>query len=258
MYRLITSDMDGTILLNGAQQVDERTRKNVKALVDMGIIFTPASGRQYPNLYRHFEETADQMAFISENGALVVYKNEVLYKNTMDRELGLAIMDKIYHTPNCEVLVSGERVSYLRPKNMEYLYRIRDKVKNQVVVVEDFREIKEDFLKISACDLSGIEHSKEHLMDGFFGKVSMAVSGSLYLDFMSVGVNKGAAVNAICSQLNIEKSQTASFGDNYNDLEMFAATGTRYCMNTACEEVAKHADYLIDNVNDIFEQIIKE
>lgn len=256
MYRFIASDMDGTILLNGAQHVDERTLRNVRLLVDAGVVFAPASGRQYPNLRRHFQESADKMAFISENGALVVYRNEVLYKKTLERQLGLAIMEKIYATPNCEVLVSGEQVSYLRPKNEAYLHRIRDKVRNNVVVVERFSDIREEFLKISACDLSGIHNSKDYLMEGFVGKVSMAVSGSLYLDFMENGVNKGAAVDAICGQLGIARKDTASFGDNFNDLEMFAATGKRFCMDTACDQVKSHADQIIHNVNDVLENMI--
>lgn len=258
MYRFAASDMDGTILLNGAQQVDARTLENIGKLVNAGMIFAPASGRQYPNLRRHFQMFADKMAFISENGALVVYRNEVLYKKPMDRELGLAIMEKIYATPNCEVLISGEQVSYLRPKNEAYLHRIRDKVKNKVVVVERFCDIREEFLKISACDLSGITNSKEHLMEGFEGKVSMAVSGSLYLDFTETGVNKGAAVTAICGELGISKESTSSFGDNYNDLEMFAATGTSFCMASACDEVKGYADYIIGDVNEVFEKWVKE
>lgn len=258
MYRFLASDMDGTILLNGAQNVDERTLRNVNILVEAGVIFAPASGRQYPNLRRHFYVSADKMAFISENGALVIYQNEVLHKKTMDRQLGLEILEKIYATPNCEVLVSGEQVSYLRPKNEAYLHRIRDKVKNRVVVVERFSDIREDFLKISACDLSGICNSREHLMKGFEGKASMAVSGNLYLDFTEIGVNKGTAVDAICRELGIAREDTASFGDNFNDLEMFEAAGKSFCMNTACEQVKMHADQVIYNVNDILEIMIKE
>jgi hypothetical protein len=258
MYRLISSDMDGTILLDGAQFVDERTLSNVEKLVDMGIVFAPASGRQYPNLRMRFERVADKLAYISENGALVVYRNEVLYKQPMDREIGLAIMEEIYETPFCEVLVSGEQISYLRPKDEAYLHRIRDLVKNKVVVVDRFEDIREDFLKISACDLSGICNSQEKLRRKFEGKVSMAVSGKLYLDYTATGVNKGHAVEEIQKCLGIKKSESASFGDNYNDLEMFHATGTAYCMKTAVPEVQQHADVIIENVNDILEKIIKE
>lgn len=258
MYRFIASDMDGTILLNGAQWVDERTLCNVERLVDGGVIFAPASGRQYPNLKKRFNSMADRLAYISENGAFVVYQNEILLKRPMDRELGIAIMEKIYETPHCEVLVSGEQTSYLKPKAEEYLHRIRDLVKNNVVVVENFGDIKEDFLKISACDLSGIRNSKERLTEPFSGQVQMAVSGELYLDFTAMGVNKGNAVMAIQKEFGIKKEETACFGDNFNDLEMFAAAGVSYCMRGAAEEIKKKTDFVIDNVNDVFEMLIRE
>lgn len=258
MYKFISSDMDGTILLNGAQTVDERTIRNVEKLTQMGVVFAPASGRQYPTLKRQFGRISEGLAYISENGAFVIYKNDVILKSKLDRELGLDIIREIYDTPNCEVLISGEQVSYLKPKTEGYLHRIRDVVKNKVVIVEDFKDIKEDFLKISACDLSGIKNSKDRLSAGFEGMAQIAVSGNLYLDFTAIGVNKGRAVKAITESLGIKREETASFGDNFNDIEMFHATGDAYCMNNAAEAVKIHAGAFIDNVNDIFERIIKE
>lgn len=45
MIKFIASDMDGTILLNGAQSVDADTLFTVKRCLDSGIIFAAASGK---------------------------------------------------------------------------------------------------------------------------------------------------------------------------------------------------------------------
>ena len=52
--KFIASDLDGTLLLNGAQKVSEELIPLIKRLNDEGIIFCAASGRQYPNLRRLF------------------------------------------------------------------------------------------------------------------------------------------------------------------------------------------------------------
>lgn len=44
MYRLVLSDLDGT-LLNGNKQISKRTIQTVNQLTKKGILFVPATGR---------------------------------------------------------------------------------------------------------------------------------------------------------------------------------------------------------------------
>ena len=53
----------------------------------MGILFVAASGRQYANMKKMFRPVVDDMAFISENGALAVYNEKVLYQDSFEQEL---------------------------------------------------------------------------------------------------------------------------------------------------------------------------
>ena len=59
--KFIASDLDGTLLLNGAQKVSQELIPLIKRLNDNGIIFCAASGRQYPNLKRLFGGVADDI-----------------------------------------------------------------------------------------------------------------------------------------------------------------------------------------------------
>ena len=54
MVKLIASDLDGTILRNGAQSVEPSTIKAIEQLVNKGMYFAPASGRQIVSLKRLF------------------------------------------------------------------------------------------------------------------------------------------------------------------------------------------------------------
>ena len=46
MIRLIASDIDGTLLHNGAAEIDPVIFEEIHRLKQKGILFCPASGRQ--------------------------------------------------------------------------------------------------------------------------------------------------------------------------------------------------------------------
>lgn len=108
MIKFIASDLDGTILLNGAQSVDKSLIDVIESLVSRGIIFAPASGRQAESLKMLFEPISDRLMYIAENGALVKYKGETIVKTAMDYNLAMDIIDDVVKIPSCEILASGE------------------------------------------------------------------------------------------------------------------------------------------------------
>ena len=93
--KFIASDVDGTLLLNGAQKVSQELIPLIKRLNDNGIIFCAASGRQYPNLKRLFGDVADDMMYICENGSVIIYKDKLVDKTPMDTGLGREIIRAI-------------------------------------------------------------------------------------------------------------------------------------------------------------------
>ncbi len=69
--RLIACDMDGT-LLDDDDAIHDDFWPLIDALHERGVVFCPASGRQYYNLLERFEPIADEVVFIAENGTYVV------------------------------------------------------------------------------------------------------------------------------------------------------------------------------------------
>ena len=138
----------------------------------MGYIFAPASGRQINSLRTLFSSIADKLMYIGENGALVKYKGNTIVKNAMNKDLALEIIEDVMKQPNCEVLISGEDVAYIKPKTKEYYDRMTKIVKYKTKIVDDFSQIQEDILKIAVCDLSGIDNSKDYFQSKWSDKVS--------------------------------------------------------------------------------------
>jgi len=247
MIKLIASDLDGTILLQNAQSVDDSLFKTIHEISEKGIIFAPASGRQYNSLKMLFEPVEKDLMYIAENGALVMYK-EVIFKSPMNRKLAMEIIEDIYEHCNCEVLISGLNTAYIKPKEKEYLHRMTSVVKYRTSVIESFDDIQEDILKVSVCDISGINNSREYFTKKWSDKVLTAVSGELYLDFTANGVNKGTAIKKIQEKFGISPDECMAFGDNYNDIEMLDNVGHSYAMERAVDDIKKHARYITKSV----------
>ena len=256
--KLIVSDLDGTLVQNGAQALEERAMIAIRKLQKRGILFAAASGRQYPNLERMFQDLGQEMIFICENGALVIYQGETLIESFIERELGIALIQDIYQRKDCEVLLSGKNTSYLHPKTEAYLYRIRDVVKNNITIVEDLTKVEEPFLKISVCQRNGIEPSMAYFQQRWGTQVHATISGKEWMDFTKLGVNKGTSLELLQKKLKIQKSETMVFGDNENDIEMLKQAEYSFVMENAKEEMKNYGNYTTKSVEEILEYLEKE
>ena len=117
MIKLVASDLDGTLLLNGAQQLPEEIFPLIRELKKLGILFVAASGRQYPNMRRLFDPVADEMAFICENGALAVRNEKVFYQDNFEPELVREILEAIEEKGRRRVFLRNQRLLLYTSEN---------------------------------------------------------------------------------------------------------------------------------------------
>ena len=78
MIKLIASDLDGTLLKNGAQELPPDIFPIIRELRQKGIRFVAASGRQYYNLRLLFKPVMDEIFYIAENGSLCICNDKIL------------------------------------------------------------------------------------------------------------------------------------------------------------------------------------
>ncbi len=71
-------------------------------------MFSAASGRQYQNLIKKFEDIKDDMMFISENGTLVVYKGKEILSNPLNKELVNEIIETTRSIKGKKIVMSGK------------------------------------------------------------------------------------------------------------------------------------------------------
>lgn len=256
MIKLIASDLDGTLLLNHAQSLNPGTAKLIHELTKQGRIFVAASGRQYPNLYRLFRGVEDEIAYICENGALVVYQGRVIDKHVIERELGQKIMRIILENKDTEVLLSGMNTCYVQPKNPAYAEHLIQVVKNNVTIVDDILSVEEPFIKISLYEKEGALHYEEWA-EKFKGIIRVVTSGNEWLDTIQDGVNKGSALRALEKEFHVRPEEIMAFGDNYNDIEMLSEAKNGVAMESSPDAVRKICPYRTALVEDTLREILE-
>lgn len=256
MIKLIASDLDGTLLQNGAQDLNPGTAELIHELTARGRIFVAASGRQYPNLRRLFEPVKDEIAYICENGALVMYKDEIIAKHVIDRQTGQEILRAMVERDGSEALLSGVHTCYIQPKDPAYLVHLRDVVKNDVTVVDDILQTSEDYLKISVYEKAGINNSEGYWKEKFGDRVTVVTSGMAWLDTVPKGINKGTAMKDLMERFNISREECMAFGDHYNDVEMLEMAGYDFAMENAQEGIRKMCRYKTSLVEDTLKEVL--
>ena len=259
MIRLIASDMDGT-LLDDQGALNEEFFKIHEKLEERNIKFVVASGRQYHQLYHCFEPISDKIAYISENGALIMYKGKEIFSNIMEwNYLNELIKDALKFKDDVFMVLCGKESAYLNTTNELFLEEAVKYYFNYKIV-DCFNEVEDDIFKISIYDLKGLDDNFKSALQMKWGeKLEIVASTPYWLDIYNKGVNKGKAVNLLQSKFNIKKMETMIFGDYYNDLEMLQEGYHSYAMKNAPQEIKEAANFIAksNSENGVLE-IIKE
>lgn len=255
--KLIACDLDGTLLLNGAQSLQDDTCDLIQRLLEQGILFFAASGRQYTNLQRLFAPVKEQIGYLCENGCVSFYQGRQLHKERMDRALGRELIEAILQTEGAEVLVSGVMESFVQPKDMQFFYHMRDVVKNDVTLVSDILHTEEEYMKISVYEKGGIQ-KEAYWKERFGSRCTVVTGGNEWLDIMPLHVNKASALTQILAGLGISPEECMAIGDNDNDREMLQTAGFPVSVKSARKEIRALADYETDTVEHLFEDILSD
>lgn len=95
MIKLVASDLDGTLLQNGAQELTPRALDLVRRLTEKGIVFVASSGCQYDNEVNLFKPVKDQISYIAENGSICIHKGNVIFRTVIAPELIRRTIDEV-------------------------------------------------------------------------------------------------------------------------------------------------------------------
>lgn len=241
MIKLIASDIDGTLLKSGAQEVDPELFDIILKLKEKGVRFVAASGRGYSSLKELFKPVADDIYYISENGAILFYEDQKLSSGEIPRQLALRIFKAARDWP-CAPFVSCVDKCYTDSDNEEFLRIMRDVIHYDIEKVASMDDIEKPFIKFALCDFGADINTFDHFRDLFGQEISVVTSGKDWVDFVPDGVNKGIALEKLCNLMGISREDCIAFGDEYNDTAMLEFAGTGYAMDPCAPGVERYAN----------------
>lgn len=258
MIKLIASDLDGTLLQNGAQELTPRAIELIHELTQRGVRFVAASGRQYDNERRLFSPIKDEISYIAENGSLCIHQGQVISRGVIPDDLAYRIMDEVKKEPGYEILVSREDSCFIEDSSPEFVDHIVNVMKNTTRIVDDVRTLKGPFLKIAAANMVSHDVSSylKHLQNTYSPALKVVTSGNIWIDFIVPGYNKGTALQKLMDLFHIKPEECMAFGDQYNDIEMLELVGQGYAMSNAAPGIAGHAAYVTDSVEEVLEDVL--
>lgn len=235
MIKMICSDLDGTLLQYGKKDLEGEIFDQIRELSRRGILFCPASGRQYTSLRKLFAPVADRCAYLCENGAVIYRGGKVIAKTPMPRALAEEIAWDMWNGSDGkgEVMLSGENTSYLMERGLGMLDRIRF-IGNNYTCITDPAQIPEDIVKVSVYLSEGVGPYVERFVPRW-KQANAAVAGPFWID--TTLANKGTGVRSICQALGFDPQEVMAFGDNYNDVAMLDLVGKPYIMDGAAQEL---------------------
>lgn len=244
--RLVVADMDGT-LLDASSRVPDVFWSQLKTMRDRGVVFVPASGRQYATLERMFGRANTGGSYIAENGNLVVSDGRVVSVTGMDVsdvrrmvDAGLSALESGGHdigmvlcTPDC-AYASRREPAFLAEAGKYYA---------RLELVPDLLDVPGTIIKVAVYDFGDAESTARDVFGPFRKSHQVVVSVPHWVDVMDRGTDKLRGVLALQRTLGIGPERTAVFGDYLNDLEMLSAGEWSFAMANSHPRLFEAAGY---------------
>lgn len=258
MIKLIVSDIDGTLVPDGGNEMNPELLDVILKIREKGIQFAAASGRQWASIEAIFGSAKKKVFYLSDNGAYVGCHGRNLFLNPIDRETVMDLVREVRQTEGLDVMLSGPDVIYLETDNQEFIDWLVHGYKFRVELVPDLLKVDSEIIKVSVYRKTEVEEHTRELKEKYSDRLKITIAGDMWMDCMKPGINKGQAVRLLQDSLDIRPEETMAFGDQLNDIEMLQQAYYSFAVGNAREEVKTAARFQTDtNVNDGVLKILK-
>lgn len=246
MYKLVVTDIDGT-LLDNQSRLSELNRKAIMYCRQEGIEVILATGKSIHTITGFIEMFKLTLPQITLNGGVVFQPGVgILETNTLTKreyfELINAIKD--YGESPTAALIDGRVVYDTYHPDMIH-------IRNAQVELSKVDRLEDP--EIAGCAVSVHVPVKEsHPIDAYLRKLFgdrlfVVRSGEYFFDFLKKDVSKGSALRRIMKKHGFRPEEVVAFGDSYNDLSLFEIAGTAVAMKNSCPQVLKSADIVTED-----------
>lgn len=254
-YKLIASDLDGTLLKND-MTVSAENEAAIKKFTDMGIIFAATSGRTFYEIPECVRSNPN-IRYITYSNGTVIY-DKLLKKEILSNKISKEASGKVFDVlRDYDVLVSihfDGRAYYDKNKTSQSYftaYQVNNYYRDillDATLIENIENCGRAASGIEAFVLffrndSEIDECKKRLeeLDG----ITVTSSVEHNLELCSEKAGKGAALSALIDAVGVDGADVIAIGDNMNDTSMFSVAGLALCAGNGSNDAKIFADATI-------------
>lgn len=265
-YRLISLDMDGT-LLNNDLKISEENIKAIHNAVLHHKNVVIATGRSLSEMNPYMQSLKDIRYFILESGAVVYdkLKEKIIYQKFFsadDVRKIIEIADKQDSMP--QYFSDGysytflEKMLHMDKYNMAKFQQFYLKNVQRITDFDQF--IKNKIHKMEKIifyhqSLHEVEECYQLLKDVHVEKPMVGMS----IEMSPAGVNKATGLRFLCQKLNLDIKDVIAVGDSDNDIEILQTAGLAIGVKNANENVKQVCNVTVsDNDNNGVAQAINK
>jgi Cof subfamily protein (haloacid dehalogenase superfamily) len=259
--KALAFDLDGTILAPGAV-LSERTIAVVNKCVKRGVKIIIATGRAIEATERFRASLGADGPMVYYNGAVIAeFSAKIPAKMPESRIIKTTLLDK----KKAEICVDISREMgvycqiYLFNEKRIPLLAERDRPEKEMYykhtgILADLVDLKEAIgrtevpgcVKIMFLAEPEIFSKLRPRLDELLGdSIYITQSHRTFLEVMDAKVSKGQGLSFVMERLSLKREEVIAFGDEENDIPMFASAGFSVAPSNAKDTVKAKVDLVI-------------
>ncbi|MGB9819916.1 MAG: Cof-type HAD-IIB family hydrolase [Pseudothermotoga sp.] len=261
LTKLICIDLDGT-LLDDEKRISERDKEAIDCAKKHGIHITVFTGRNYYAALPYLQELGIEIPVVFQNGALIATPSahQIFRLITLNSEIAVQVVrlcaqrglyPVVYESffSKKDMIVQKDYQGPFEKYFMFNQHRIRkvDSLENMLHQTESIAEIaivgKDTLVEELVQNLS----SK---IDGFTPVKNQHIDGEIFMEIFGRDVGKEIALDFLTELFDLNLSEVAYIGDNYNDLKIMQKVGFPVAMANAPQDVKTVARFVTSSNNE--------
>lgn len=254
-YKLIASDLDGTLLCND-QSLSKENAQAIEEMARRGVEFALSTGRTYGEILPMLRKNPHIRWYLCSDGGLIYDKKEGKSYTALIRDCLQKQLLDILFSSDCLFTAHCNGVSYYdaqraSPEDFahcnvsEYFQQLLAECDQAVTEFRDFCYRMEGIEQITAFFHSEQELVRCRELLQNTGLVETAWTPPCYMEIYHTCAGKGRALLKLADILGIPPEQTIAIGDTANDISIIKAAGLGLATANAKQALKDVADAVI-------------
>lgn len=261
LIKLICIDLDGT-LLNDEKKISEKDKRAIHLARSKGFNVTIFTGRNYYAALPYVQELGIEIPVVFQNGALIATPslNKIFRMITLHSKIALEVVNLSKEYELYPVVYE----SFFSKKDMivekdyhgafENYFRFNQHRTRKIDRLEEVLYKTENVAEIAVVGrddlVENLVQNLSNKIDEFTPVKNQSIDGEIFMEIFGKDVGKEIALDFLLNFFELNLSEVAYIGDNYNDLKIMQKVGFPIAMQNAPQDVKNVAKFVTISNNE--------